>query len=254
MAVRRLVNNVKNHSNWFKYYFYKFFTARQAPFTFHCRRSGMKITVPARMMQTYKEIFFDETYLKGFPAGIISSKNTLTVVDVGANVGYFSLFMLSNNQRTKIFAFEPMPMNYTLLEKYCNENSSYDFTPVNKAVSQQNGTIVLSYDATDSYTTSAGVFNGDRESDRLEVATTTLTSIMGNYKLDKIDFLKLDCEGSEYPIIYNAPSAVLEKISALAIETHPGKSERENKNSLVSHLRQHGFKIQTKRDIVWGWR
>jgi FkbM family methyltransferase len=251
--MRRLINNIRNHSNWFSYYVYKFLTSRKDPFTFHCR-GGMKITVPARMMQTYKECFFDQTYLKGFPAGVIKNNLSSTVIDVGANVGYFSLFMLSNNRNAQILAFEPMPMNYQLLKKYRDENSHLNFIPVNKAVSQRNETITLSYDARDSYTTSAGIFNGDKELDRMEVSATTLADIIDNYKLDKIDFLKLDCEGSEYPIVYNAPASILQKISAMAIETHPGKAERENKDSLASYLRQHGFEIRTHRDIIWGWR
>jgi FkbM family methyltransferase len=251
--MRRFINNVKNHSNWFGYYTYKFFTSRKEPFTFNCR-SGLRITVPSRMMQTYKECFFDQTYLKGFPNNVIQKNPPPTIIDVGANVGYFSLFMFSVNRAAKILAFEPMPMNYELLKKYRDENSNLNFTPVNKAVSQRNETITLNYDATDSYTTSAGIFNSEKETDTIKVPATTLAEIMDHHKLAKIDFLKLDCEGSEYSIVYNAPASVLEKISAVAIETHPGKAANENRDALAGYLSQQGFQINTYRDIIWAWR
>ncbi len=251
--MRRVLNNIKNHLNWFEYYIYKYFTSHNNPFTFKCR-NGRKITVPQRLMQTYKECFFDETYFKGLPKNILKSP-IQTVVDIGANVGYFSLFIFNHSPDAKVFAYEPMAINFKLLSQYKNENELLDFTVVNKAVSNSGqGSITLNYDGTDSFTTDASIFEPDSKSDSIVVETTSLQNIINDNKLQKIDFLKLDCEGSEYDILYDAPNSVLDKISIVSIETHNGNAENENREALISYLKKKGFVIKFKNDIVWGWK
>jgi FkbM family methyltransferase len=168
-------------------------------------------------------------------------------------VGYFSLAAFSRYPNARVFAFEPMPVNFKQLTRYRDQNPRLDFTIVNKAVSGTTGTIRLHYDASDSFTTAASVLD-NKHGSTIDVETTTLQQILSYNHLNRVDFLKLDCEGSEYPILYDAPPAVLDKISAIAIETHPGKGERENLQSLSSFLQTRGFKTATWRDIIWAWR
>lgn len=123
--MRRIRNNIKNHSNWIQYYINKYFCSKAKDFTFKCR-GGLEIKVPKRMMQTYKECFFDETYFKGLPKSI-TKRSIKTVIDIGANVGYFSFFMFSQFPKAKVLAFEPIPNNFKLLNTYKNDNPSLDF-------------------------------------------------------------------------------------------------------------------------------
>lgn len=247
----RLINLIKTHSNWLDYYQYKYFGKNKESLTFKCR-GGMNIEVPARMIQTYKECFLDEVYYKGFPQGKIS--NNPIVIDVGANVGYFSLFSLVRYPKAKVFSFEPMPMNFELLKKYRDENKNLDFNPTNRAMSGEKGHITLQYDASDSFTTSASIFDTSIGSDTLKVETVTLEDVINENQLEKIDLLKLDCEGSEYSILYGASEAVLEKVKALTIETHLGKGDKENRDDLVKFIEQKGFTTKVENDIVWAWR
>lgn len=247
----RLINLIKTHSNWTNYYRYKYFGKNNSSLTFKCR-NGMQIEVPARMVQTYKECFLDEIYYKGLPDGYI--KKGPVVIDVGANVGYFSLFTLMRFPKAKVFSFEPMPMNFKLLSKYSSENPHLDFNPVNKAMSGEAGHITLQYDASDSFTTSASIFENTIGNDTLKVETTTLAHVLEANNIDKVDLLKLDCEGSEYSILYTTDDAVLEKIGALSIETHEGNEPNENRDNLVEFLHQKGFTTKVADDIVWAYR
>jgi FkbM family methyltransferase len=248
----RILNTIVNHSNWLQYFNYKFFTSRKDDFTF-INRSGLKIKVPARLMHTYKECFFDQTYTKGLKKNIFNG-DALTVIDIGANVGYFSLFMFSKDKKAKVFAYEPMPLNFKLLNAYKTENPNLNFTVVNKAVSKEKTTITLNYDAKDSFSTAASIFDLNAQTDKIEVETTTLEAILNDNHLDKIDFLKLDCEGSEYGILYGASPTTLSKILTLSIETHIGKETNENLNALSNFLIENGFEIKSEADIIWAWR
>jgi FkbM family methyltransferase len=247
----RLINLIKTHSNWHQYYSYKYFGKSRHGLTFKCR-NGMQIAVPRRMVQTYKESFLDEVYYKGIPKNHLGTNPV--IIDVGANVGYFSLFSLVRYPKARVFSFEPMPVNYKLLQKYSSENTALNFTPVNMAVSGEKGYITLQYDASDSFTTCASVFDTAHGSDTLQVETTTLADIMATHQLDKIDLLKLDCEGSEYSILYNTTDDVWAKIGALTIETHLGKGADENRDHLVAHLKHKGYTTKFVDDIVWAYR
>ena len=59
----------------------------------------------------YKEIFIDQTYLKH---GITINENA-TVIDVGANIGMFTLFVLQQAPDARIYAFEPSPPAFEAL-------------------------------------------------------------------------------------------------------------------------------------------
>lgn len=249
--MRRVINNIRHHSNWLAYYFNKYLNPDKG-FTFRVR-GGIEITVPKRMLHTYKEQFFDHAYLKGLP-DTIELNRPLTVVDIGANVGYFSLYMLSKNKGSKVIAFEPLPANYELLKKYKEENPALNLTAVNKAVAGEEGRLTLGYDETDNYSTSASIFEANELQNRITVPCTTLEAIVQEYDLSKIDFLKLDCEGSEYPIIYKLSRAVLNRISVIAIETHEGYKHDENTDSLVDYLKRLGFQVNRERKLVWVWR
>ena len=68
----------------------------------------------------YKEIFEDQCYLRHG----IRLQDGDTVVDIGANIGLFSLFVMSRCANPKIYAFEPAPAVYDLLKANCDAYGS----------------------------------------------------------------------------------------------------------------------------------
>ena len=63
--MRRFLNLIGNHRNWIPWLIFRFLKQADGDFTFHTR-SAMEVKVPRRMLQTWKECFFDETYLNTF--------------------------------------------------------------------------------------------------------------------------------------------------------------------------------------------
>jgi hypothetical protein len=78
------------------------------------------------------------------------------------------------------------------------------------------------------------------------VPAKSLTAIINENRLDHVDLIKLDCEGSEYDIIYNTPVDVLNKIKTLVIETHEIDNQKNNLNSLTSFLQSCGYKTNSE--------
>jgi len=69
----------------------------------------------------------------------------------------------------------------------------------------------------------------------------TLDSFFQEHNIDKCQYLKLDCEGSEYGIVRSLSPELAARISQITMEMHsvPGESETE----LDSKLKQYGFML-----------
>lgn len=250
--MRRLYNNIRFHSNWVGYVLYKITGKIKDGFIFKTR-SGMHISVPSRLMHTYKECFLDQTYFKGFATDPIQT-DTPYIIDIGANVGYFSLNFFCVYPKARIIAFEPIPNNFQLLKSYKEKYTSLDLTIVNEAVSGKEGELELFFDRGDSFSTSATLFNHTAEPDMIKVKTTTLHNIINHWNIPTLDLLKLDCEGAEYEILYGAPQNILEKIRAITIETHVGEKKEENIVSLNRFLQENGYQTNILGSKIWASR
>ncbi len=102
------------------------------------------------------------------------------VVDIGASVGPFSYSILHKNPK-QIFCIEPSKSEFETLKK----NLPYDnITLINKGISTKNG-----------LTESDKLFGGENQMEGMN-----LKKFIDDYNIDKIDFLKTDCEGGEYDI------------------------------------------------------
>lgn len=253
--VKRYKGLLQEVSNWPAYLLYKSGSSA-SDFTFRFRNTG-HLPVSRRMLPPFKEIFFDQVYLQHIPEEVFR-KETLTIVDIGANVGFFSLFMLFRHPNAKVYAFEPMPYNFSRLAQYKEETKLSNLFPINKAVAGAPEKLLLNYAGNGSFTTMASIFAHQHKMNSLEVEATSLQQIADEQQLSTIDFIKLDCEGAEYTILYNTPPALFRQIKALGIETHPGKGKGENAESLADFLQEQGYRIKIKRGkgtgYIWAWR
>ena len=250
LQVRRLQNNIKHHSNWLSYFLHKFFGSKNG-FTFK-GKTGLNITVPQRMMHTYKECFFDESYFKGMPQRM-EKQQLKTVIDIGANVGYFSLSVFSIDPEARVWAFEPMPVNFELLKKYRSNFPQLNFEIVNKAVSHDGAAITLNYSDDNSFTTAASIFDSGGK-DQVEVETVTLEDFMADNSIQQLDLLKLDCEGAEYQILYGLPLQLFNSIERIAVETHLGSEDNQNLLSLKAFLESKGYATNALGSMIYAWK
>jgi FkbM family methyltransferase len=100
----------------------------------------------------------------------------------------------------KIYAFEPLTDNYNLLIENIKLNNLKNIILIKKAVCNINGKRKLFAYKKDSVGPS---FHKHLDGHPFTVDCITLNDLIKSEKLKKIDLIKLDCEGSEYEIIYN---------------------------------------------------
>jgi FkbM family methyltransferase len=248
----RYYNLLKTFNNWWLYLAYKYGFAGSDLLVF-VTRNGITVEVPLRLVQTFKEIFMDECYLAGLERDIAPGA---TVVDIGANAGYFSLFAAAKFPRSRIFSYEPVPVNYEQLQRHRNLNSSQQIKCYQQAVARDNGEISLSFDKSDSFTTSATMFRpANIEEQSLRVPCVSLQAVLDDNGIKNCDLLKMDCEGAEYDILYNCPVDYLQRIDQIAMEVHRGEKENQNIDALEAFFRQQGFYTRRRPvGMLWAWR
>ncbi|NCN99484.1 FkbM family methyltransferase [Candidatus Pacearchaeota archaeon] len=87
---------------------------------------------------------------------------------------------------------------------------------------------------------------GGGQSVRTQV--TTLNKIIDVNNIKRIDFLKLDCEGSEYDILFNLKNKNFKIISKIALEYENLDKSKRNIIFLRKFLEQKGFDVFQKNN------
>jgi len=151
------------------------------------------------------------------------------VIDIGANVGMVSILLAKKFPFLKIYSFEPLKENYDNFIKNIELNNipKEVITAENKAVTKDGRSITMSINSANkggSSTTDVISINSIMTKENSQVESITLEEIFKKYNINKLKLLKIDCEGSEYEILYNADTNLLKNIENLRGEFHENKN------------------------------
>lgn len=237
-------------------------------------KNGLKIEAEVGLRFLVREIFFGRVYN---PANLSIGENDV-VVDIGANNGVFSLYAASTT-RNKVYAFEPTPRNFEVLKRNIAVNGLKHVIANSSAVSDKVGStrlflnpldgqqnLLSDYilpDKIEKYKASTDLDylkpSTDNAEAFIDVPTTTLQAIMDSNHIERIDFLKLDCEGAEGPILHSTPKDYLQRIGKIAMEFHDHLSHFDH-NDLQKMLEEAGFTTKLHWDnksplgYLYAWR
>jgi FkbM family methyltransferase len=143
-------------------------------------------------------------------------KEGMTVVDIGANIGYYTLLAARLvGPEGRVHAFEPSPENFALLSRNVDVNGYKNVVLIPKAVSDRSGTATLRIDRASSGGHSLSNFRGGADS--IEVETISLDDYFAN-GTETVGVLKMDAEGAEVAIL-DGMSALLTRNPNLTLLT-----------------------------------
>ena len=156
------------------------------------------------------------------------------VVDIGANVGVFSLFAARHARL--VYALEPASSNFFRLVSSVSHVKNV--VPLNLACGAQDGRGVLDLSINPvSFSLLTSGSPGKQES----VEVVTLGTLFERFNITGCDFLKLDCEGSEFDIILDSDLSLWRRVSRIVMEYHDHLSERFSHRDLLQKLDKVGF-------------
>lgn len=181
------------------------------------------------------EVYKDRVY-----APFLEGKKDLTIIDIGANIGitsyYFSQFA------KQIYALEPSIEHFDVMTTMLKYNKITNVMPINKALYLKEGS--FDFGGPDNNATMRSLHSATWQDGKPKetVQATTLPVLFKDFKIDHVDFCKLDVEGSETEIISSTSfKEVADKIDCMVIERHQWSGR--NENQIVDALKMVGFNV-----------
>jgi len=189
----------------------------------------------------YRQMFYEDIYAH------CNLANLNTVIDIGANVGLFSLYMLKKHNCKRIYAIEPTKKAFEQLSDVLKVESNASVHKL--AVHNFNGKSKIK--SVDDNSTISGFVDGvhpynNHNITEEEVDVVTLTSFINNNNLRRIDLIKIDIEGMEYDVIDSLSDVDLLKSDRYLIEYHLAKTK--NIKRIVERFKFLGYSIMNIED------
>ncbi|MBQ6436582.1 FkbM family methyltransferase [bacterium] len=169
------------------------------------------------------------------------------IIDVGAHIGLATLYFKWLYPGAEIWALEPNPQLFALLEQNVSENHLEKVHPLNVAVGRERGMVKFYRDGTDWQWWSVGsllpgAWNGEQKvQEEIAVESIKLSDIVQN--LSRVDLLKMDIEGVEQRVLLSLKEQ-LQKIQQIIFEFHPVRGQ--NLQELLAFLQKNGYQVRLK--------
>lgn len=160
-----------------------------------------------------EEVALEREY--SFVRQMFRPEASLTVVDLGANIGMFSMYALSVWPSATVYSVEPSPRTYRLLERNRLANPGLHWHVYRYAVWKDDGETQFEERE---YSTSSRIASAGVES--TVVPTISLPTLMARHVRAPVDLMKMDIEGAE-EVVLRESGTVLQEVANLVVEVHP---------------------------------
>ena len=129
--------------------------------------------------------------------------NDSVILDIGANIGLFSLVLASKSKNIKVHAFEPIQLNADLISVSKQINHLHNITINQTCVGANDGFVEFSVSTDSAY---SSMINSGRkqEAEKINCPICRLDNYVQGANIQKIDFIKIDVEGAEKLVLTGA--------------------------------------------------
>jgi FkbM family methyltransferase len=139
------------------------------------------------------------------------------VLDIGANIGAFSLAFAALCPAGTVHAFEPGGLSHGYLARNVAANGPVDVRPHRLALSDRTGELTFHCDAADPGAAHLAAAGEGGET----VPVTTLDAWAAGAGLPRVDLVKLDVEGNETAVLRGAREILARHRPAVLVEVNP---------------------------------
>jgi len=205
-------------------------------------RTGVTIVSPPE--EPLLSMFLDIWVTSCYAQRPLELPRGATVIDVGAHVGLFALWVAASHPEAKVIALEPSPGICGFLRDNVSRNRLENITVVQAACGGRRGEELL-------YSRGPGAMNtlyardlyGSQFRPLGKTPVLTLDDVFERFAVESCEFLKLDCEGAEYEILFKASADTLRKVERISLEYHMGVTDHAPQE-LVDFLGSRGFEVE----------
>jgi FkbM family methyltransferase len=169
----------------------------------------------------------------------------MVCLDVGANIGFHTLYMAMLAGMTgAVVAFEPEPENYRRLRDHVAGNAVKQVRCVNRAVGSSLMDVYVNRipdDTARSYVSECAPSNMLSAS---AVRQVTLDRVCEVFKLERVDFLKIDAEGFEAAILHGAGKSLQQgvfKVIQIEVNKEALAQNSSSEENINATLKKNGY-------------
>jgi FkbM family methyltransferase len=170
------------------------------------------------------------------------AKEGIHVIDIGANIGITTVAIAKRiRRRGMLYSFEPVPEYFKILKDNVSSNGLENVKVCELAVTDQVGRIYFYQKEL-----SSGIVF-DEGAKRFEVSTTTIDRFLSEEKIERIDLIHMDCEGSELLVLKGAKETLQKNKVKIFCEIHHDflKQLGQSVEELVQYLQGLEFQVQS---------
>jgi FkbM family methyltransferase len=168
-----------------------------------------------------------------------------TVIDIGANIGLFTLRSKQLWPNARVISVEPHPDNFEHLQEHLQLNRLNDVLSVAKGIADKCGCLDLYLSGRN--IAGHSMFKG-KDGTSVRVPVTTLEDVLasGGVTGGKL-LMKVDCEGCELPLLANLDQAMANRITCIVFEPERSLYKVEE---MCGKLETLGFRSSAYGDLV----
>ena len=170
------------------------------------------------------------------------------VLDLGGNIGLFSLLAARTHPEARMFAYEPGPPNYRLFEMNLLANPSLGnrIQLQKEAVGGRTREVEWTFDELNPGR--SGLFAQGQS--KFSVQIRSLVEVLGRLS-GPVSLMKMDIEGGEYEVMAETPPEAWRQVQALSLELHDDLGQKISSKDLLAQWKSYGFKVEEESVISY---
>lgn len=217
-------------------------------------------------------------HVEGYLAHGITVKADSVIFDVGANIGVMGVRMVQRYPQAQVYSFEPIPPIYEVLKANAQRHGAGRFHTFNCGVGAGPGRLKFTYYPNSPALSTSNPEQWDKDPEALVRAVKgstqhappqlrwtrflpgfihrivakrmrtggiqvdcplrTISDVVAEQKVDRIDLLKIDCEGAEWDVLMGIAPTDWPKVQQVVVEVHDTNGRADQVKAL---LKTHGF-------------
>lgn len=159
--------------------------------------------------------------LKVYDSLLRNIREGSTVIDIGANIGVFSIKAARAAKNVKVFSYEPFPKSFAGLKENIRLNGlEGNVFLKNVAVAGKRSELELFFRPWDPGGVSIHKYGDKTELKSIKVPAVALEDVFRENKIATCGFMKIDCEGAEESILMDTPKSLFNRIQSITLEWH----------------------------------
>lgn len=173
--------------------------------------------------------------------GMISGASV--ILDIGANIGWYTTWFGKHSPESTIYAFEPIPDTFHFLSRNIDENQLKNVSAYNIGIGAKNDCVDFYYFPQGSIVASQANLLNCKKSVRIECKLCTLDRFVCQNNISNIDFIKCDVEGGELDVIKGGATVLSQYHPIIYTELYEGWCKQYGycSNDILKTLARYGY-------------